>query len=195
MSEPLLNRALSFAIAALAASLPLVWWTADLPSRPLHLAVGAGTAMLAVVAGVRLGQAEPAGDDLISRRRRATRLALLMAAVYIWAALAILVSYYLTALSWYHAYQYAAYATVPGLLALGAARRHRNGPDDLAAAALARGRRLAILQAVLMLVGLVYIVWLDKLRGSHADWAAIDSLWWGATAVGIISLVAARRTG
>lgn len=103
----------------------------------------------------------------------AARFARLMATLWAWSGFAMLGCYYLTPLSWQHAWQYgAAMLLIGGLVWVYAAKRERSdsrfASDDLAATA----RWMTRLQGIAVLAGLIFLMLGDKLHADKADWAA-----------------------
>lgn len=112
-----------------------------------------------------------------------------VAGAYFWASLSLLSMYYLTDLSWYHAYQYAIYLGLPGLFALWFARRMR----PAAGTAQSRRRTLTLsryangLQFVVALFAPIYLVAAGKIGQVRADWAANHVFAFGGLALAAMS--------
>jgi hypothetical protein len=196
MTQSIATGPVKLAGMVMLASLPLFWWAADRVERGLYFLVAAGVALTSATVS-RLMTRSESEPGLGPARRAASRQSLVIAMVYLWGSLAILISYYATDLSWYHAYQYAIYLAIPGLLALHMSRRQlRDGPTEATARDLAFGRTLAWVQLVSMLAAAAYIVFSHKLFTSVAtgarEWAAMSVLFWGALALAGISLSAVR---
>lgn len=196
MAKGSFDLPLKVAALVLVASVPALWWAADASNHPLHFATAAVAAVIAASAGALLGRSEQT-PGIDAARRTAARHALLVAMVYLWGSAGILVSYYLTDLTWYHAYQYAAYLAVPGVISLTVFRRHRRlATDDIIRRDLDRGRRMALLQLAAMVLILAYMLLTDEasegLIGHEPNWAAVDLFFCGAIALGLVSIIAAR---
>lgn len=185
---------LKFALAVTLASLPALWWAADRSDQIAHAGVAAVVGMMSIFTAGRLGRFEPL-PGIDAARRAAARYALLTAMVYLWGSAAILISYYLTDLSWYHAYQYAIYLAIPGLISLDVLRRHRREATvEIIARELRTGRWMAWVQLIVMLGALVYM-WFSRevalgMAGETANWAAVTIMLAGALALASISLLA-----
>lgn len=187
---------LKLAAATLVASAPVLWWAAQASNHPIHVLAAAVASLVAVIAGALIGRCE-VSSGLEPARRTAARHALLVGLVYLWGSAAILISYYLTDLAWYHAYQYAAYLAVPGIVSLTVFRRHqRPGPVDAIRRDLGQGRRMAWVQIAAMLAILAYMLLTEEaskgLVGHEPNWAAVDLFFCGAIALALISLIAIR---
>ena len=191
----LVHWSLKLAGVVALASLPVLWWAADRTDQTTHAAPAAVVAILTVVVAWLIGPIEPPGLD--PARRAAARYALLIAMIYLWGSVALLVSYYLTDLSWYHAYQYAIYLAIPGLISLYVFRRHlRPAAAEAIVRDLDTGRWLAWAQLVAMLGVLVYM-WFSRevamgFAGENANWAAVSIMLAGAVALALVSLAALR---
>lgn len=150
------------------------------------LSIMAGAMMTVVTAAVGwifAARASPADADqravsapaltAAPRDAVAARFARLMGTLWVWSGLAMLGSYYLTDLSWQHAWQYgAAMLLIGGFVWTYAANRERPGSrfadDDLAGTA----RWMTRLQGIAVLAGLIFLMLGDKLHADKADWAA-----------------------
>ncbi len=181
------------------ASLPVLWWAADRADQFLHVATCAAVFVVAAVAAYLFRHAEPA-TGLDAARRTAIRFSLLIGLVYLWGAAAILVSYYLSDLSWYHAWQYPIYLAIPGLISLYVAQRHRR---PASAPEITRdldiGRWMAWAQLVVMLGVMVYM-WFSRevamgFARENANWAAVSIMLAGAVALALVSLAALKTDG
>lgn len=176
------------------ASFLVLWWAADRADQHLHIATCAAVFVVTVVAAWLLRPAEPA-PGLDAARRTAIRFSLLIGMVYLWGAAAILVSYYLTDLSWYHAWQYPIYLAIPGLISLWVAKRHRRrATNPEITRDLDFGRWMAWAQLVVMLGVMVYM-WFSRevamgLAGENANWPAVDIMLFGTLALAVLSLLA-----
>ncbi len=202
MTTTIVTGPLKLAGVIAPASLPVIWWAADQADQTMHAAAAAAVAILAVVVAWLLGPSEPL-PGLDPARRAAARYALLIAVVYLWGSVALLVSYYLTDQSWYHAYQYAIYLALPGLISLYVFRRHlRPAAAETIVRDLDTGHWMAWAQLVVMLGVLVYM-WLSRevamgLAGENANWAAVSIMLAGALALVVVSVLAImtdRRLG
>ncbi len=144
-------------------------------------------ALLALIENRRLWQQPP---SIASAREAGVVNASLMSFVYAWGAASIAGMYYLTDLSWYHAYQYALYLAVPaGLSALYAWRIEtiditgRTRP-------LRTGQALAGVQIVAMAAVIAILVATGKAPGTRPDWAANTIFLSGAAALIVVSALA-----
>lgn len=190
MSFSIDNWPLKLAGVIMLASLPFLWWAADRADQALHLELAA-TTMLLVVATWGLVILSEGKSDIDAIRRRGARIAALMAMIYIWGSLAIFVSYYLTGLSWYHAYQYAMYLAIPGVFTLNVARRNaiQTEPQQVVWNK-SRGSYLTVIQAIVMVASVLYLcVWSGKFLSSGHDWAAMSILTSGAIALAVTSIL------
>lgn len=195
MSSPIVIWPLKLAGMLMLASLPVLWWAAYQADHSLHLETTAAVMVFSIAAWHFIDRYE-ATMKLEALRRLAVRNALLIAMIYLWGSGGILVSYYLTDLSWYHAYQYAIYLAVPGLISIDAMRRNAgaSGHEQILRN-LARGRLLAVLQAVMMVLGVVYLcLWTRKFLSTEKDWAAMSVLTSGAVALACISGIIGLRS-
>lgn len=191
MTTTIVTKPLKLAGVIALASLPVIWWAADRADQFLHVATCAAVFVVTAVAAYLLRHADPA-PGLDAARRTAIRFSLLIGLVYLWGAAAILVSYYLTDLSWYHAWQYPIYLAIPGLISLYVAKRHRR---PVSSPEITRdldiGRWMAWVQLVVMLGVMVYM-WFSRevamgLAGENSNWPAVDIMLFGTLAVAILS--------
>ncbi len=194
MTTTIVTKPLKLAGMIMLVSFLPIWWAADRADQAMHIATCAAVLAVTAVAGYLLRHAEPA-PGLDAARRMAIRFSLLIGLVYLWGAVAILVSYYLTGLSWYHAWQYPIYLAIPGLISLYVAKRHRRPASS---AEIARdldiGRWMAWAQLVAMGGVLVYM-WFSRevamgFAGENANWPAVDVMLAGTLALAILSLLA-----
>lgn len=195
MTYSILTNSIRLAGLVMLASLPVLWWAADRADHVWHFTTAAATCAVAIVAGVAIGRSETV-PALEAARRTAARHALLMGLVYLWGSAGVLVSYYLTDLSWYHTYQYAAYLAVPGFISLYFFRRHlRAATDESIRRDLDLGRQMAWLQLGAMLIIIAYMLATEEaslgLVGDEPNWAAVDLFLCGAVALAITSILAA----
>lgn len=118
-----------------------------------------------------------ARENASSWRQTSLELTDFLTMLFFWAGAALAGMYYLTHLSWYHAYQYA----IAFILAAGVAHfvgRHLRGDiraQDNHASSIAKARGLLILtlaQSGAAILGLVFLIVLGKFGAIRADWAA-----------------------
>lgn len=128
---------------------------------------------------------------------------------YLWASLSMAGMYYLTDLSWYHAYEYAIYFALPAVLAGLVARRLGSGRVGVAGGEMELNwlRRLTVVQAVVAVLGAVYLLASGKLAnpfaradaagliGLRPDWAANHVFFAGASMLFAISVLALMVLG
>lgn len=157
---------------------------------------GGGLFLLAALAtGGQVWRAAGAGKP---REAVALSFASLIAAAWAWAGLAMLACYYLTDLSWQHAWQYGA-----GMLLIAAgitayARARRQPGSRLAAPDAATAMRgITALQGIAALVGVVILLLSGKVEAQGRDWAANVVFIAGGLALFALSamaVLAERRT-
>ena len=126
-------------------------------------------ATVLVVGGGLLRSASQSGD----REASSLSFARLIAAVWAWCGLAMLASYYLTNLSWQHAWQYGAAMALIGAGVLVYARK-REAPGSRLSEAGPAGlmRWITALQGVAALVGVAALIYSGKVETHGRDWAA-----------------------
>jgi hypothetical protein len=152
-----------------------------------------GLALLALIENVRLWREPP---SIAAAKEAGALNATLMAMVYACGSAAIAGMYYLTDLSWYHAYQYALYLAVPAVLA--GLYAWRIETIDIAGRErpLRTGKALAAVQLAAMLAIIALLIASGKAPGTRPDWAANTVFLAGAAALALISalaLMAQRR--
>lgn len=137
------------------------------------------TAVVGWMFAVRAGDLRPEETDLINtsaagpRDLTAARFARLMAVLWTWSGVAMLGCYYLTDLSWQHAWQYGAgMLLIGGLVWMYGAARGRADPRFATADRALAARWLTRLQGIAILAGLIFLMIGDKLHADKADWAA-----------------------
>jgi hypothetical protein len=129
---------------------------------------------------------EGSDDARVDAARRNARL---IAIVYVWGAVALIAIYYLTRLSWYHAWQYAAGMALiaAGILAyvhvLG-----RQGSLLRQPFALQLVEALTALQVIVAAGGLGFLLGTGKLMTRKDDWAANDVFLMGGLAIIVLSV-------
>ena len=128
-----------------------------------------------------------------SPRRSAAALlnARLMAVVYAWGGLSMLAAYYLTPLSWYHAWQYG------GAMVLVAAALHFYAQALVAPQAPARApraqlavERLTVVQGIAATAGALAVIVSGKLTTGKPDWVANILFISGGLTIGTLSALA-----
>jgi hypothetical protein len=142
---------------------------------------------LSLSANLRASSAPP---SIAAAQEAAVLNAGLMAAVYAWGAVSIAGMYYLTDLSWYHAYQYALYLAVPSVLSALYSWRVETIDVTGRERPLRGGVALARVQAVAMAVVVGMLVASGKAPGVRPDWAANTVFMAGAAALLVISVLA-----
>ena len=157
---------------------------------------GGGLFRLATLAmGGQVWRAAGAGKP---REAVALRFASLIAAAWAWAGLAMLACYYLTDLSWQHAWQYGAAMVLiaAGITAYARARR-QPGSRLAAPDADTAMRGITALQGIAALVGVVILLLSGKVEAQGRDWAAnVVFIAGGLTlfALSAMAVLAERRT-
>ncbi len=123
-----------------------------------------------VVVGGRVWHASRMIDD---EEAFALSFARLIAAVWAWCGLAILASYYLTELSWQHAWQYgAAMLLIGGGVLVYAQRREQPGSALSEPQPVALARWATALQGLAALGGVAALMMSGKIEAHGRDWAA-----------------------
>lgn len=118
---------------------------------------------------------------------------MIQAVTWLWGSVSLSAMYYLTDLSWYHAYEYAFFLLVPALICVFYARAIRREPDAVRRARVLRlGTMLMVLQVVLMAIVLAVLVAQGKIGGTRPDWAANHIFLWGPLTIAALSVVAIR---
>ena len=141
-------------------------------SERMALSYTGGALFLAtvVVVGGRVWHASRAVDD---REAFALSFARLLAAVWAWCGLAMLASYYLTDLSWQHAWQYgAAMLLIGGGILAYAQRREQPGSPFSEPQAIALMRWVTGAQGLAALGGVALLLMSGKVETHGRDWAA-----------------------
>ncbi|MCB1510576.1 MAG: hypothetical protein KDJ36_06700 [Hyphomicrobiaceae bacterium] len=115
----------------------------------------------------------------------------LMAVVYAWGGLSMLAAYYLTPLSWYHAWQYG------GAMVLVAAALHFYAQALVAPRAPARApraqlavERLTVVQGITATAGALAVIVSGKLTTGKPDWVANILFISGGLTIGTLSALA-----
>ncbi len=184
-------REIRWAAVVAAAGLVALVVCAASGSRNVTLLAAAATGMLlagaAMLANWRLcWQAR----SIAAAKQAAVLNASLMAVVYGWGALAIAGMYYLSDLSWYHAYQYALYLAVPAALSAFYARRIETIDITGRTRPLRTGQALAGVQLLAMAAVIAILVATGKAPGTRPDWAANTIFLSGAAALIVVSALA-----
>ena len=185
------------AVLVAAAGASAMWWTAANGWQLGNAA--AAFAICCVMMALASAANAPARIDGATLRhaRCAARLnAVLLAIAYFWGSVSVALSYYLTELDWHHANQYAIYLAVPALIAagyglsIGATRRKHRSITLIRAA-----RGLTVVQLMVMAGAILYMVVNDKVLQTAPDWAAMNVFLFGATAIGVMSVMALFAQG
>lgn len=186
------GRAPRFAIALMAAGAIAMVLSAGPGRAGLSEAVAATTALLFAATAVWLHWPDVSGTGSGQGTLERTRNgAVVNAAVYGWAALSMAGMYYLTDLSWYHAYQYAIiFALAAGVtwLIARAVQGLRPGEPERIRRALSLLSPLAFAQGLGALGVAGALAWTGKLTAFRADWAANHVFFYGALALAAVSL-------
>lgn len=123
----------------------------------------------------------------------AARFARLIAATWAWAGLAMLACYYLTDLSWQHAWQYGAgMLIVAGLVWRYAEARTKPGSRFADATWVAAARWMTRMQGFAALAGVTILALSDKLDPNKQDWAANIVFVAGGLTIYALSMAALR---
>lgn len=141
-------------------------------SERMTLSYTGGALFLAtvVVVGGRVWHASRMVDD---REAFALTFARLLAAVWAWCGLAMLASYYLTDLSWQHAWQYgAAMLLIGGGILAYAQRRELPGSPFSEPQAVTAMRWATGIQGLAALGGVALLLMSGKVETQGRDWAA-----------------------
>lgn len=141
-----------------------------------------------VVVGGRVWHASRTIED---REAFALSFARLIAAAWAWCGLAMLASYYLTDLSWQHAWQYgAAMLLIGGGILVYAQKRELPGSQFSTPQAIVAMRWVTGLQGVAALAGVVVLVMSGKVEAHGRDWAANIIFIAGGLAIFVLSAMA-----
>lgn len=163
---------------------------AAIGNQPLTILAGAMFAIVASVVGWRFAGLNTEAESLDAL---AARYAWLMSITWAWSGAAMLACYYLTDLSWQHAWQYGAgMLLIAGLVTRYAQARVSPGsrfaaPDMVSAASLA-----TLGQGIAALSGVVILALSGKLDTAKQDWAANVVFVAGGLAIFAISMAARR---
>jgi len=157
---------------------------------------GGGLFLLAALAvGGKIWRAASA---VTPREAVALSFANLIASAWGWAGLAMLACYYLTDLSWQHAWQYGAAMLLIAAGITAYARARRQPGSRLAAPDAATAMRgVTALQGIAALVGVVILLLSGKVEAQGRDWAAnVVFIAGGLTlfALSAMAVLAERRT-
>lgn len=189
-----LRYIVSWLVLALALSIAGMGFAAQADLKFAHILMAAAAAggliQVSLVVNLPdwrgLTQSDSPNDIAINATRVNARL---IALAYTWAAVALLVIYYLTRLNWYHAWQYAA-----GMALIAAAiftYRHLLGqPDSMLRRpfALRLAEALTALQVMAAAGGLGFLLGTGKLMTRKDDWAANDVFLLGGLAIVVLSI-------
>ena len=189
-----------------------LWGTSALTVAAMVVGVLLGNSGLAIFAGVMQALVAITVHKTLSARivRRADQGLLgeamsgiasfnarAMATTYGWGAAAMLAAYYLTPLSWQHAWQYGAGMALVALLLMAYARQVISAGNLFANPRWLDAARIAtLLQGVAALAGVVLLVLSGKLAAGRDDWAANVVFVAGGVAIVVQSAIAlanARR--
>jgi len=142
-------------------------------NQALTILAGAMFGTVATIVGWRFARDTGGSTGDIKPDAIAVQFARLMAVNWAWAGLAMLGCYYLTDLSWQHAWQYGAgMLLIAGLIVIYGRARLSVGSRFASAEMVARARWITLLQGVGALVGVVILAQSGKLDASRQDWAA-----------------------
>ena len=158
-----------------------IWLTVTAAMTVMSMVIGAATAnqslvvisallytAVAVIASWRF--AAQVETDVA---RVSARFARLIALTWGWAGTAMLSCYYLTGLSWQHAWQYGlAMLLIAAGIAWFAGQRENREPLVSSRAALQAVRSVTMLQALAAITGVLLLAMSDKLQPEGRDWAA-----------------------
>ena len=159
-------------------------------NQPLTILAGAMFAIVASIVGWRFAALAGAIKSLDAL---AARFAWLMSIAWGWAGIAMLACYYLTDLSWQHAWQYGAgMLLIAGLTAQYARARLKPGSRFAAKDMVSAARLLTHLQGLAAILGVVVLALSGKLDAAKQDWAANVVFVAGGLALFALS-TAARR--
>ena len=164
----------------------LVWLT-FLNAYALHTILAAATAL--AIAAIAIRRAMRAEAEGLSEVARASLHASHMGAVWAWGAVAITLTY-LTVLDWKEWWQFALAFAAGAAVAFGFAHRLRQaGGERLLGAA----RLLAGVQLAGMVATVIGLIADRKMDFEWVDWAGNNVFFFGAMALGVISLEALRK--
>ena len=159
-------------------------------NQALTILAGAMFAIVASVVGWRFAATADAAE---SRDVIAARFARLMAAAWAWAGVAMLACYYLTDLSWQHAWQYGAGMLLITGLVLAYARARLVPGSRFAASSMVRAASwMTQLQGIAAMAGVVVLALSGKLDAAKQDWAANVVFVAGGLAIFALSMAALR---
>ncbi|MEE9588286.1 MAG: hypothetical protein V3V97_09720 [Hyphomicrobiaceae bacterium] len=148
-------------------------------------------AVMAFLNGRLASQRAHGGRDSLAAASEVARLVAVFSA---WAGLAMAAMYYLTLLSWYHAYQYAFAFLLIAIAAYAISRYLRKGlsrvPDSNWVKAIVF---LTVAQGAAAGAGIVFLLVAGKVGTARADWAANNIFL--AAAVGILLMSLAGLPG
>lgn len=157
------------------------------------LSVLAGAMFAAVAAFVGWRFAAPGHDPEIDGHALAARFARLIAATWAWCGTAMLACYYLTELSWQHAWQYgAAMLLIASLVWRYARERVQPGARVTSEPLVAAARWMTRLQGLAALAGVVILALSGKLEAGNRDWAANIVFVAGGLTIFSLSMAALR---
>jgi hypothetical protein len=186
---------LGWLIAALVTSLATMLLSA---SRDAMTPAGASAALFTLsvlTVGLVVNQRAWKGETVSVPSDVAPQLAAyngqLMALVYAWGGLLLLVVYPFTGIKWYHAYQY---GIAMGLFAIGLFAYSRaiasEGSSLGSPAILSRVMLLTMLQGIAAIAGLVFLIGSGKVWSTRVDWLANVVFLFGGLAIVGLSAIA-----
>jgi hypothetical protein len=177
-------------IATIVMSVAAMVIGASAANQALAVLAGAMFTLVAALIGWLFAVRVKAGD---AAGPVSARFARLIGAAWAWAGAGMLGCYYLTDLSWQHAWQYG----LAMLLISGALQQYAVLREDSAAVVSGEGpvrtaRLLTMLQAVAALAGVVMLAMSGKLEANGRDWAANIVFVAGGLAIFSLSMAALR---
>lgn len=185
----------AYAIAAAVLSLVVIYLGAAAPAMAVHALAAAGFAAAVLIVAAVIAMRYPADGRLETAARSAHRYALLMATTYAWASGAMIVTYDLTDLRWYHTHQYAVYFAVPAIMTVLFARMLRRSAMRPSLSALRLGRRLTLAQLVLTGGGAAYMLFAGSAQVTSSNQAGLHILLACLLSTALVSVVALRAQG
>lgn len=159
-------------------------------NQALTITAGAMYAIVAAGVGWRLAGSGPSDATI---HTVAACFAKLIAATWAWAGAAMLACYYLTDLSWQHAWQYgAAMLLIAALVSQYARWRIAPGSRFAEQSMVTAARWMTRLQGLAALAGVVILALSGKLDAGNQDWAANVVFVAGGLAIFAVSSAALR---
>ncbi len=164
---------------------------ASADNKALAIMAGAMFAVGAVYVGV-ISVPARSDEQAHPRAAQAAWFAELIATTYAWASTTMLGCYYLTALSWQHAWQYGAAMLLiaAGLLAYARERRAAAASRFNTPAMIGLAHQLTLLHGIAATAAVIILSLSGKLEAGKSDWAANIVFVAGGLAVGALSFAA-----